>query len=228
MGSNQSYRTNSILIYCIPTDRCILAVQAHLLNPTNKKSRVANNLCNYLHEVSELLPEVSFIDCDLALHCLTTRFHNMFCLYHHTHDKAGNVNDVDPPSFHRVTGVPWARDAKSRDPKEKPIVREPKVLHCGCYADDALWDFFWWKTGFIHSPTTDRTESWRFTRLEPRARGLMVQFVRDFTHLEIDDIFSGTMDTQKTMLRIFRQMQDNLEDACTELENDIQTNSLLV
>lgn len=204
-------------------------MQDFLADPEDPANEIRPGLRVYFREISEFLPESSYITKELALHCLTTRYYNTFCIYHCYHDKRGTINDENPPASHQLTGVPWVRDA---NPKNRPagtplITRDPKVLHCGCYEDDALWDFFWWKTGILGSPASETKENWKSTRLEPRARGFMVQFVQNMTCLEIDDIYSETTDPCKTQLRIFRKMEQYIMETRMALEAELQRVAIL-
>lgn len=177
-----------------------MAIRYFLANPDAKDREIPSHLRVLIREVSEFCPEAAYVTKELALHCLTSCFNNTVCIYHWYHDKAGKYNDANPPHTHQITGVPWERDMNAKDrPKDHPLIVLPTgALHCGCSENDALWDFLWWKTGGIYSPTLNIAEAWRTTRLEPRARGLMVEFIRKFTHMTLDDIYSDTMDYPKT------------------------------
>lgn len=217
-----SSNTNSLNTYI---GRGRIAIQHYM----NGEGPIPVKLRAYIREVSEFCPEASFISRDLALHCLTSRYHNTICLYHNVHDRSGKTNDTNPPNSHRLTGVPWTRllNKKKRVPPKERVVRELGILHCGCEEDDVLWDFFWWKTTVLISPTSGISEPWRFTRLEPRSRGFMVNFIRNLTLLNIDDIYSGVADENKTNVGILRTIEERINPLRRKLEAELQRCSLL-
>lgn len=60
--------------------------------------------------------------------------------------------------------------------------------------------------------------------MEPRARGLMIQFIKDLTHLDTTDIFSGNTDFKRSKLKLLRKMEGNIHDARVKLETELQRN----
>lgn len=184
------------------------------LSPGAKEKKIPAHIRNWIRQISELCPEAAYTSRELALHCLTTAFDNTICLYHFYHDKTSSINDTNPPRAHKVTGVPWKRNAHSKDPaKPKIDLEDPKALHCGYHVDEVLWDFYWWKTQWIYSPSLDIGETWRNTRLDPRSRGFMVQFLEGFALVKIDDIYTGSTDPNKSRLARLEQMEANIHHA---------------
>lgn len=197
-----------------------------MIDPTYS---IATTIRAYIREVAEFCPEVSYVSRRLALHCLTSRYHNTICLYHIGHDKGCKTNDTNPPNSHKLTGVPWARNfnPKKKLPSKKRVKLEPGVLHCGCQEDDVLWDFLWWKTTILTSPSSDIKEHWRSTHLDPRSRGFVVTFVRSLTYLDIDDIYSGNLDNDRTNLGILRKMEEYILSARRLTEEQIKRRAIM-
>lgn len=192
-----------------------LAIQQFLLYPGSKKHEIPVQLRSWIRQISELCPEASFATRALALHCLTTRCGNVICLYHHYHDKSSTINDTNPPRTHKVTGVPWKRRVYGINPEKQTDIEleSETALHCGCHADEVLWDFYWWKTQKLYSPTLDIREPWRNTRLDPRSRGFMVQFLEQFAHVSINDIYTGSTEMIQSRVARLKVMEENIHAA---------------
>ncbi len=54
--------------------------------------------------------------------------------------------------------------------------------------------------------------------MDPRSRGLIVNFIRTLTYLTIDDIYSGTADYAFTRLRILKKVQKAVTEEIAEIE----------
>ncbi len=190
------------------------------------KTPIPTSLRSYIREVPEFCPQAASTSKALALHCLTTRYHNIICIYHSYLDKKGTANDtkIDPRRVHRVTGVPWKRhiNPKSRAADDPLVVLEYKAVHCGCHVEDVLWEFYWFKTGILTLPTLRLSETWMNTRLRPRMRGLMVYFVKTFICLRIEDIYSSKLDENVTRLVQLTKMENNIRNARIQLEKCMQ------
>jgi hypothetical protein len=131
----------------------------------------------------------------LALHCMTTKFGNIICPYHSYHDKTSSINDENPPNSNSVTGVPWTRVANSKSTSaENRVSQRPGILHCGCFEDDVLIDFWWWKNASLKSHSTGVVEPWRRDRLDTYERGFMVRWWSKWTGLTVNDIYSNHED----------------------------------
>ncbi len=182
------------------------------------------HLRSFLREVSELCPEAAYTSRALAIHCLTSSRGNTICVYHHYSGKDGHVNDNNPGDRgYKVTGIPWERNVNPS--KDGPRVVLPVgALHCGCYEDDALWDFLWWKLGKQYSPTLDITEPWMMSRLEPHARGFIAGWIQTLTKLDLNDIYSGTRDYVETHLRWAIRLENKMREYREELEEILRQN----
>ena len=137
---------------------------------------------------SSFMPLFATYSRELALMCLTTRVCNILCLYHshHTSSKYSNdhmLNDKQPHI--KVTGVAYPRTAVSKQIKKEDDdedeednddigtgneVKAGTALHCGCWTDDALLDFYLWKSTEAESPLTHAKDGWREDLLDPRQR----------------------------------------------------------
>jgi hypothetical protein len=138
------------------------------------------------------------------------------CIYHHKLDKGQKVSDEalakkqeekpDPEKQPKeddagskaqaklkeprpqVTGVAYFRNIAERG--QPPATMPPGILHCGCSEDDALLDFWWFKSGEITSPFSGVTEGWLSEVAEPRPRAFMAKLFLETTALTINDLYS--------------------------------------
>jgi hypothetical protein len=147
-----------------------------------------------IREIAEFCIPACQTTRELALHVLENKYHNLFCIYHQTTDKAGRIHDRSGHGAFRVTGTPFSRLANEKPIKLHPVTalveRRPGYLHCGCSEDEALLEFYWWKLAEATSPTTDETEGWLDHRkMDPRTRTLMFGFFTTWTRMEVNDIY---------------------------------------
>lgn len=199
------------------------AIRDFLAYPNVKEHAIPVRLRSWIRQISELCPDVSYTTRALAIHCLTTNCGNTLCIYHHYHDKACTINDTTPPRTHKVTGVPYKRHAFGKGAQMSTVSLESiNAIHCGCLADEALWDFWWWKTGLQYSPSLNIAEPWRNTRLDPRARGFMVQWVEKFTLLSIDDIYTGSPEFYKSRYAQLGKMEKQAHHARKVLKKEME------
>jgi hypothetical protein len=165
---------------------------------------------------SAFCPEAATSSRALAIHCLTTNRSNTMCLYHHKLDKAQRVSDealakpdaaktdaeegdggdaekdVDSgtkpiKSKFQVTGVPYMRRVTAGGAL---VSLSAGILHCGCCEDEALLDFWWFKTGEITSAFSGVTEGWLTDVLAPRPRALLSKSFCGISGLTIDDLYT--------------------------------------
>lgn len=210
------------LILILSSVKVRQAVQ-QFLHPGSKQKKIPTQLRGWIRQISELCPESAYTSRELALHCLTTNCGNTLCLYHHYHDKLSIINDSNPPRAHKVTGVPWKRNAYGKAPGTVKIkLEDPNALHCGCQVDEVLWDFYWWKTEKIFSPTLNIAEPWRNTRVDPRTRGFFVQFLERFALVDINDIYTGSTDFNRSWMKRLEHMEGNIRHARKVLRRDME------
>ena len=156
---------------------------------------------------SSFMPMVATYSRELALMCLTTRVRNIICHYHsrHTSSKYSNDHALSDKRPHiKVTGVAYPRTAVSKQVKEEDDededdnddhgtgseVKAGMALHCGCWTDDALLDFFLWKTTTIQSPSTQVSDRWREDILEPRQRAFVTTAFKEYSGLKVDNLYN--------------------------------------
>lgn len=149
-----------------------------------------------IREIAEFCVPACQTTRELALHVLENKYHNLFCIFHQTLDKAGRIHDRSGKTPFLVTGTPFSRLANEKPRKLHPVQplveRRPGYMHCGCAEDEALLEFYWWKLAEATSPTTDETEGWLDHRkMDPRTRTLIFGFFTAWTHMEVDDIYVG-------------------------------------
>jgi hypothetical protein len=167
-----------------------------LLRPGEEKAMLPFDMRKRIHLVSGFCPCAATTTRSLALHCLTTNRGNILCLYHQKLNKAGRSSDEgqklqggkQAKFKFQVTGVPYMRRIADRN--QPPLATVPGFLHCGCAEDDALLDFWWFKTGKITSPINGITEGWLTDLLEPRSRAIMANIFREVSGVCIDSLYS--------------------------------------
>ena len=146
---------------------------------------------------------------ELALECLTTQNFNIFCRYHHEIDKKGKKIDGKEGEKFVLNGVPLPRKtvhpeaAKALKKKKSALYtrkgefRNPRLcdgyLNCGCQVDNALLDFFFWKTWTLTGTVNGEevTESMGEQHIPPRLRAFVVKAFKEWTGLTVDDLYTG-------------------------------------
>lgn len=161
-----------------------------------------------IRENQSLVPEAGTKDRQLALECLMTQNLNVFCSYHHAIDKGGRKTDGKDGQKYVLNGVPLPRETVDPDAvkalkKKKSVLytskgefRSPRLrsgyLNCGCEIDEALMDFYFWKTWTITGVVDGKevTESMGDQRLPPRLRAFVVKNFKDWACLTLDDLYT--------------------------------------
>lgn len=164
-----------------------------------------------IRENQSLAPEAATTSRELAMECLMTSQMNMFCPYHHAIDKAGKTVDGKEGQKYVLNGVPKPRrlirgpSIKKMKNKESVLfksngqLRNPRVrdgiLNCGCRVNDALTEFYFWKTWSLSGNVNgeDVTESMGDQRMTPRIRAFVVKAFEEATCLTIDDLYTGKL-----------------------------------
>lgn len=78
-----------------------------------------------------------------------------------------------------------------------PGIAQPKCMHCGCYIEEVLLEFYFFKTWTIisHRPGyTDRMEGWGPDYFTLRQRGMAVQAMAKHAGITIKNIYCGSPD----------------------------------
>lgn len=174
-----------------------------------EKYPIPSNLRKHCRMSSEFFPLSALWSRKLLLHILSVdKTHNIWCAWHHIHDKSVRINDSmggkyqarkkmqgkpdpgPPILLYDCTGTHLERrsNIKQADGKYSNEAVE-YYLNCGCPESESLLDMFLWKKGKIYSPTIDYEEGWRFQRLDPRQRALVCRQWEEATALVVDDLF---------------------------------------
>ncbi|KAF9521506.1 hypothetical protein CPB83DRAFT_900632 [Crepidotus variabilis] len=94
-----------------------------------------------IREDPTVFPEQITSSRELVIHILSTDDDNIFCLSHHTNDRANHKRDGWGKPDAVLVGVPGKR--RANNPKQHTYVsRVEGYLNCGCRMDDALLDFW--------------------------------------------------------------------------------------
>jgi hypothetical protein len=117
------------------------------------------------------------------------------CVYHQSHDKTGGTQDGHPADEddYLIVGVPVARSVNKK--KTDGISRMHGFLHCGCAEENALMDFYMWKTWEardwpgVHSQRL--CEGLKDDLFDPRKRHFLISnaYERD-ARLEVEDFYT--------------------------------------
>ena len=120
---------------------------------------------------------------------------------------------------YKVTGVPYARRIAARG--QVPIKMPDGILHCGCPEDEALLDFFWFKSGKITSQYNDLTEGWLKEVAEPRPHAFTTALFREMSAMTINDLYlyNANGKRQDLEFRLKRQIA-RLQTRLKKLEAD--------
>jgi len=161
------------------------------------------------------MPAFATYSRQLALMCLTTRVRNTMCHYHsrHTSSKYGNDHALNDKRPHlKVTGVAYPRTAVSKQVKEEDDdeeeddnddhgteneVKAGTALHCGCWTDDALLDFYLWKSTTAESPSTHALDGWREDLLDPRQRAFVSTAFVEYSGLKVNGMYEVDLQGRK-------------------------------
>lgn len=164
-------------------------------------------LCQWARREAAFMPDFVSYSRELALMCLTTRVRNILCLYHsrHTSSKYSNDHALSNKRAHiKVTGVAYPQTAVSKQVKEEDEdededdndnigtgneVKASKALHCGCWTNDALLDFYLWKCTHTESPSTRAIEGWKEDLLEPCQRVFVSTAFTAYSGLDVDSLY---------------------------------------
>ena len=218
---------SSHFLPCIMTNppisgQCHNHIHAFLRN----RQEIPEHFRIMLRDIAEFCPEASCLSKELALHCFLNRNNNYVCPYHTYLRKGSNdVNDHNPPLSHKVTGIPQVRNV-NQGKTEAPIVRSRKVFHCGCFEDDVLIDFWWWKNSTLKSLSKGIEEPWCSYRLDPYSRGFMVKWWKDTVHLNVNDIYSTHPQPDRRSLSLVNKLIHRLESVKKELTEIIQNRAV--
>jgi hypothetical protein len=170
-----------------------------------------------IRNVQPFVPRAATTNRTLALECLKSSLQNHMCRYHQARSKRQGAIDGKHSrgvmGEYQVTGVPHKRTIMKAGSDVGP---QEGYLSCGCAEDDVLFEFFFWKTWVVTSPTTGITEGWLDQGLDPRTRVFVVSAFKTATRLTLDDLYTKGLDkdTYRKLLlmtqiaRLTRELDD--------------------
>ncbi|KAG6834387.1 hypothetical protein H0H93_009972 [Arthromyces matolae] len=139
---------------------------------------------------AEVLPESASISRELAIAMLTSTFENKQCIHHMMNRKQSK----EAQDFY-ITGVEAPRVmGKKGDRRREGSI---KIFECGCSEESALWDFMIWKQLNVSKwkKKGDKkvliTEAFGPMTLDPRRRLLLIDALRSWSGLELEDMYTG-------------------------------------
>lgn len=156
-------------------------------------------------DVQDFLPETGLKSCELALLVHANCFLNYQCRYHER-SKNRTKYDGHEVSGYKLHGV--AYQMKLGHSTSNRVMAKHGFMHCGCYIEDVLLDFFFWKSWMIHSRNPDvdiMSKTMMDDWLPPRLRAFVIQSFLATSHLTLDDLYAfdyGTVDYYQRVLLI--------------------------
>jgi hypothetical protein len=166
----------------------LAAITAYL----TKDKPIPLNFRRLIREDQEFLPLAATMSRKLSLHILGTNRQNTICLFHQ-HHRYSKFRDGFGNDKHVLIGVPHENSvASTKDAQQAPAEGH---LHCGCNADVALLDFFWWKTWVLRStrPGLEYSEGMGDEVIQTRVRAFFAQAFTEATGLTIDDLYRSNV-----------------------------------
>ncbi|KAG6824603.1 hypothetical protein H0H92_006369 [Tricholoma furcatifolium] len=165
---------------------------------------IDSTLRRFIRENQEFMPSAASRTRKLALQLLTNNRTNVMCLYHHVHDRDGAGQDGT--GKYTLNGMPNPR--RINQAKADGVEPEPGFFHCGCTEENALFDFFFWKTWELSAQEDDSTvirESLRDQMLTPRLRAFFVQEFKTWTGISVDDLYQNKMSKKEYRIKLYEK-----------------------
>ncbi|KAG6807138.1 hypothetical protein H0H92_008650 [Tricholoma furcatifolium] len=165
---------------------------------------IDSTLRRFIRENQEFMPSAASKSRKLAIQLLTNNRTNVMCVYHHLHDRDGAGQDGT--GKYTLNGMPNPRHINQA--KADGIEPEPGFLHCGCTEENALFDFFFWKTWQLSGQEDDGTvitESLRDQMLTPRLRAFFVQEFKAWTGILVDDLYQNKMSKKQYRIKLYEK-----------------------
>ena len=179
----------------------------------------------------------------LALECLKLSSNNIMCRYHQTLAKRDPIIDGTHSGKvegqYQVTGVPYkkvldkkpTKSDKKSTKSDNGTVRPQGALSCGCDEEAVLFEFFFWKTWTITSPTTFVTEGFLDQRMDPRTRLFFVTAFKAATGITLDDLYSNGLNAHESKKALLAKqiavLTTRLEDLKAMDKEDVDMGDLL-
>jgi hypothetical protein len=190
--------------------------------PTARKvPKLPKTISAMIRNIQPFLPEAATTNRALAKACFLISPMTYMCRFHQTKAKRqGKIDgDNELPGEYQVTGVAYRRVRVS---KRIGVFPQVGYFSCGCSEEDVLWDFFFWKTWSITSPTTQVTEGWLDQALDPRARAFVAGAFREALPVVLDEMYTGDRSIlqhrQFQLTMMIERMQDELDELTAYME----------
>ncbi|KAF8169099.1 hypothetical protein BJ912DRAFT_862301, partial [Pholiota molesta] len=143
-----------------------------------------------IRDIPDFLPEAGYSSRKLALLVHENNLENLQCRYHEKTKNRDKYDGIDSAG-QKIHGVPYKPQLNAST--QTNITPQDDFMHCGCYIDDVLLDFFLWKTMTIHSHNPELRgiyESMMATEFPPRVRAFVLQLFLVFSNLQLDDLYA--------------------------------------
>ena len=165
-------------------DKTHLAIEAWKLYH-QKHYAIPTRFRTPLRMVPGFVPECGNVCPELTLHILTTDTGVVRCLHHSMNRSVTRAqNDLtQSPRDWSLTGTPFEAD------NDREVSLAGGLLSCGCQIENALLDFYLFKTGRLWSPSKSQWEDWRSQRIHPRVHELVLAQVKLETLWGLDNIW---------------------------------------
>lgn len=179
-----------------------------------KHPRLPVQIRNLIRNVQVFVPRGATTNRELALDCFALTSNHRMCQFHQARSKRQGVidgeNDGTEIGEFQVMGVPYRRNIGMKEESEDPSPAAPNppegFMTCGCSEEAVLFEFFFWKTWTITSPSTGVTEGWSDQVLDPRTRLFVVTAFKAATKLSLDDLYKNGL-TDRAYKRALLTMQ---------------------
>ncbi|KAG6823923.1 hypothetical protein H0H92_008596, partial [Tricholoma furcatifolium] len=172
-----------------------------------KTTVIDSTLRRFIRDNQEFMPNAASRTRKLAVQLLTNNRTNVMCVYHHLHDRDGAGQDGT--GKYVLNGMPNPRHINQA--KADGVEPEPGFFHCGCTEENALFDFFFWKTWELSAQEDDGTvirESLRDQMLTPRLRAFFIQAFKTWTGISVDDLYQGKMSNKEYRIKLYEKQMN--------------------
>ncbi|KAK7055925.1 hypothetical protein R3P38DRAFT_3170586 [Favolaschia claudopus] len=180
---------------------------------------ISYDLRRLMKLLPDFLPECAYISRDLALHVFDNRVGNNACILH-TFKTAGFKDIRDGSGKYLVNGVPFPKETKEAN-------GVLSALACGCWIDEALLDFIFFKcaTAISHNRELPARETLGNEPLGTRHRTFLAQAFKE-TGLTVNDfyvgdgVFGSPTHVLDLVIKVLRKVSEELP-AGTDMGNEL-------
>ena len=164
-------------------------------------------------------PEAATTSKRMAVACLTTGIASTSCLYHTFKDKRGLHVDGKTQGGYELHGTPGECPISRRCKDNITAKLSEGLLHCGCTEESALWDFLWAKTWSASEVVYGKriTEPLKDDFIKPRHQMFFLNMFKEYTGLEITDMYRGKHDETAHKVRIVKKQISFLMEQLNKL-----------